>query len=56
MLPDNHDKAIQVSSKFRFDWKGLLFNAMFPVAGMLAALLIGAIMLLLLKVNPLEGS
>jgi ABC-type uncharacterized transport system permease subunit len=38
--------------KFQFDWKDLLFSAVLPVSGVLAALLIGAIMLLILKVNP----
>lgn len=48
MPPENTRKAIR-----RFDWKNLLFNAVLPVSGMLVALLIGAIMLLFLKVNPL---
>lgn len=35
-----------------FDWKDILFRAALPVLAMLAALLIGAVMLFLLKVNP----
>jgi simple sugar transport system permease protein len=48
MSPENTRKPVR-----RFDWKNLLFNAVLPVSGMLVALLIGAIMLLFLKVNPL---
>lgn len=48
MPPENTRKAVR-----RFDWKNLLFNAVLPVSGMLVALLIGAIMLLFLNVNPL---
>jgi len=38
--------------RFMFDWKDILFRTALPVLAMLAALLIGAVMLLLLKVNP----
>jgi simple sugar transport system permease protein len=48
MPPESPRKTVR-----RFDWKNLLFNAVLPVSGMLVALLIGAIMLLFLKVNPL---
>ena len=41
--------------KLQFNWKELFFNAVMPVSGMLVALLIGAIMLLVLKVNPLTA-
>jgi general nucleoside transport system permease protein len=44
--------SIMPARKFQFDWKDALFNAVLPVSGVLAALLIGAIMLLILKVNP----
>jgi simple sugar transport system permease protein len=36
-----------------FNWKDILFMSALPVLAMFAALLIGAVMLLLLKVNPL---
>ncbi len=38
-----------------FDWNDILFRAALPVLAMLAALLIGAVVLLLLKVNPFEA-
>ncbi len=38
--------------RFKFDFRDILFRAALPVLAMLAALLIGAVMLLLLKVNP----
>ena len=41
--------------RFMFDWKDILFRAALPILAMLAALLIGAVMLLLLKVNPLTA-
>ncbi len=41
--------------RFVFDWKDILFRAALPILAMLAALLIGAVMLLLLKVNPLTA-
>lgn len=37
----------------RLDFSSLFFSSLLPLAGMLMALLIGAIMLLILKVNPL---
>jgi simple sugar transport system permease protein len=39
----------------RFEFSGLFIHALMPLAGMLLALLIGAIMLIILKVNPLEA-
>ena len=41
--------------RLMFDWKEILFRAALPVLAMLAALLIGAVMLLLLKANPLDA-
>ncbi len=38
--------------RLAIDWKDILFRAAVPVLAMLVALLIGAVMLLLLKVNP----
>ena len=37
------------------DWQAVAFQAAMPILAMLAALLIGAVMLLLLKANPLEA-
>lgn len=39
----------------RFEFSGLFVNALLPLAGMLLALLIGAVMLIILKVNPLKA-
>lgn len=39
----------------RFEFSGLFINALMPLAGMLLALLIGAVMLIILKVNPLKA-
>ena len=39
----------------RIDFTGIFFNALLPFTGMLLALLIGAVMLLVLKVNPLTA-
>jgi len=36
-------------------WAGIFVNLLLPLSGMLIALLIGAVMLLILKVNPLEA-
>ena len=55
MPPGVDEKVVQKSRGLHLDWKELLYNAAFPVAGMLVALLIGAVMLLLLKVSPLEA-
>jgi general nucleoside transport system permease protein len=40
---------------FRSDWAPRLFDALLPVFATLAALLVGAVMLFLLQVNPLEA-
>jgi general nucleoside transport system permease protein len=56
MPPAIDEKVVQKSRPLlRLDWKELFYNAVFPVGGMLAALLIGAVMLLLLKVSPLDA-
>ncbi len=52
MLPEKDEKAVPQK---KFDFTGKLFNALLPVLGMLIALLIGAIMLLFLNVNPLAA-
>jgi ABC-type uncharacterized transport system permease subunit len=55
MPPEKDEKAIRIPRGLHFDWRNLLFNAVMPVSGMLVALLIGAIMLLFLKVNPITA-
>ncbi|MEI8133044.1 MAG: ABC transporter permease [Leptolinea sp.] len=45
----------RVAKKVSFDWRDLLVNAAVPVSGMVTALLIGGILLLFLKVNPLSA-
>ena len=52
-MPPAQDKKLQVTDGSIF--QVYLFNALLPLAGMLLALLIGAIMLLILKVNPLTA-
>lgn len=52
MPPQKDEKAVRTR---RFDFSGLFFNALLPLTGMLVALLIGAVMLLFLKVNPLTA-
>jgi ABC-type uncharacterized transport system permease subunit len=41
--------------RLSIDWQEVAFQAAMPLLAMLAALLIGAVMLLLLKANPLEA-
>jgi ABC-type uncharacterized transport system permease subunit len=45
----------RIAKKVSFDWRDLLVNAAVPVSGMVTALLIGGILLLFLKVNPLSA-
>src|SRR5512133_28103 len=52
MPPEQDEKAVRTR---RLDFTGIFFNALLPFTGMLIALLIGAIMLLILKVNPLTA-
>lgn len=52
MPPEKDEKFVRIPRELHFDWRNLLFNAVMPVSGMLVALLIGAIMLIFLKVNP----
>jgi len=52
------DKAANVVRLPRlptFDWKDMAFNAALGASGMLAALLVGAVMLLLMRANPLTA-
>jgi simple sugar transport system permease protein len=55
MRPVAAAKTPRTARRFSFDWQELFFKAAMPVLALLAALLIGAIMLLLLGVNPLEA-
>jgi general nucleoside transport system permease protein len=55
MPPDSAVKGVAGRPRRRIDWTNLLFNAVIPVTGVLVALLIGAIMLLLLNVNPINA-
>ncbi len=52
MPSEKDEKAIRAR---RLEFSGLFFNALLPLAGMMFALFIGAIMLLFLKVNPLKA-
>jgi general nucleoside transport system permease protein len=47
--------AVQPRRRLTFDWKDFGFRVALPVLAMLAAMLIGAIMLLLLKANALHA-
>jgi len=58
LLPMSSDIAEETSVSSRrlaFDWKGAGLRLALPAAAMLVALLIGAVMLLLLKANPLTA-
>ncbi len=44
-----------LSSRPRTDWAKVALNVLMPVAGVVAALCVGAVMLLALKVNPLTA-
>jgi simple sugar transport system permease protein len=52
MMSRKAEKAVR---RKRFDFSSLFFNSLLPIAGMLIALLLGAVMLLFLKVNPLTA-
>ena len=41
--------------RFSIDWQEVAFQAAMPILAMVAALLLGAVMLVLLKVNPLQA-
>jgi general nucleoside transport system permease protein len=53
-LPAN-DPAAKRPTPQRIHWMELFYNAVMPVSGVLAALLIGAVMLVLLHANPFEA-
>jgi simple sugar transport system permease protein len=50
---DTHDTLNKHS--FTFDWSSFAVNIVLPVAGVVVALLIGAVLLLFLKVNPITA-
>jgi simple sugar transport system permease protein len=45
----------ELSNRPRIDWAKIVLNVLMPIAGVLAALCVGAVMLLALKVNPLTA-
>ncbi|MCX6081210.1 MAG: ABC transporter permease [Chloroflexi bacterium] len=52
-MPSEIDTAVSKSNhRFSIDWNDILFRAAMPILAMLSAFLIGAIVLLFLKVNP----
>ena len=51
-MPDKAASAVRLPT---LDWKDMAFNAALAASGMLAALLIGAVMLLLMQANPLTA-
>ncbi len=55
MPPDPAALVSRPLRKLSFDWTDLAFRAALPLLAMLAALLIGAVLLLLLKANPLQA-
>jgi simple sugar transport system permease protein len=55
MPPEIGKAASKQGSRFVSDWNEILFRAALPVLAMFIALLIGAVVLLFLKVNPLEA-
>ena len=55
MLPNLSALVRRQRRKFRAVWSDLAFSVLMPVLAVVFALLLGAIVLLLLKVNPLEA-
>lgn len=55
MPPDTATSTPRSARKPAFDWQGLLLRAAMPILAILIALLVGAVMLLLLKANPLTA-
>ena len=55
MPSDLTASAPRQTRRLTFDWVDIAFRAALPVMAMLAALLIGAVMLLFLKANPFEA-
>ena len=46
---------VQLLQRSRFDWGRVVLNVLLPTAGVLVALLIGAVLLLLLKADPIAA-
>jgi general nucleoside transport system permease protein len=55
MRSENAALPVRSRRKSRIDWRDIAFNAAVPIIGMLVALIIGAIMLVLLKANPITA-
>jgi simple sugar transport system permease protein len=53
MPPEKASEGLSPHPRRGFDWSKLVFNLALPVGGVLVALLIGGIMLLFLKANPI---
>ncbi len=53
MPPNKASEAERTRQRPGIDWSKVVFNLLLPVAGVLVALLIGGIMLLILKANPI---
>jgi simple sugar transport system permease protein len=53
MPPEKPSEGLSTHPRRGFDWSKLVFNLALPVGGVLVALLIGGIMLLFLKANPI---
>ena len=49
------DTATAMKKRFRTDWVSRVFDALLPLFATLAALIVGAVMLLLLKANPIQA-
>ncbi len=55
MPPDPATSSLSSTRKQPFDWQGLLLRAASPILAISVALLVGAVMLLLLRANPLTA-
>lgn len=55
MPPEKAAFAVRLPTRRKIDWLDMIISAAMPVAGMLIALLIGAIMLAILRANPLDA-
>lgn len=55
MASDSAANTLQQARRPGYDWQGLLLKAAPPILAILIALLVGAVMLLLLGVNPLTA-
>ncbi len=55
MPPDTATDTLRTARKPTFDWQGFLLRSAMPILAILIALVVGAVMLLLLKANPLTA-